>query len=95
MVSAATIRRTIGATTSTVGNAHAQATTKACIHLKKKPLTGPKFTNGKMPDMMNAISMDIKNAKSSVAKRGGISILCNREEKKKEQARLFQHTLKH
>ena len=83
VVSAATIRRTIGATTSTDGNAHAQAITKACIHLKKKPLTGPRFTNVKMPDMMHAISIDIKNAKRSEAKRGGINILCRsrREEK--------------
>lgn len=75
MVSRATIRRTIGATIRTAGNAHAQATTKACIHLKKKPLTGPKFTKVKIPDTMNAISIDIKNANSSEAKRGGISIV--------------------
>jgi hypothetical protein len=90
VVSLATIRRTIGATTSTAGKAHTHAITKACIHLKKKPPTGPKFTNVKMPDMMNAISMDIKNAKRSEVKRGEISILYGQ---KKEKVRDFYYRM--
>lgn len=58
------MRRTTGATTNTAGKAHAHATMKARIHLKKKSPTGPRFTNVKIPDMMNAISIDMKNAKS-------------------------------
>jgi hypothetical protein len=68
----ATMRRTIGATTSTAGNAHAHATKKACIHFARKLPIMPRFNSVKIPDMMNAIIMDMKNAKTTEVKRAGI-----------------------
>ena len=74
-VKRSTIFRTIGAATKTVGNAQTQAMANERSHIETKLLIKPKFTSVKMPDMMNAINIDMKNANSSGVYLAGIFII--------------------
>ena len=70
----ATSFRAIGATNKTAGNAQHHAIANARSHFAKKSGTGPRFTKVSTADMRNAISIDIKKAKTTGVYRAGIFI---------------------